>query len=242
MAQSLPTANVNNVAGRPNTRLPAVPDPAVTTPHAGLDAASREWLRSLRAGAGGEQDAAVARLHDLLLRGARYEIQRRRAAYDNFGRSDHDDLAHQAADDALVAILAKLDTYRAASRFTTWAYKFVLLEVGVKLRRRAWHGREIPLEDDAIQRGLYGSSPAGAAEAADLLRAVSAAIESDLTPHQREVLVAVTLNDVPIDVLVDRLGSTRGAVYKSLHDARQKLRARLTAGGFALDWLEEDTR
>ena len=107
-----------------------------------VDEESAAWLRELRSPYG--RDAAIARLHDLLLRAARFEIRRRRSGW-------QDDLAHQAADDAVTAILAKLDDYRGASRFTTWAYKFVLLEVGVKLRRRAWEGREIPLEDDAIE-------------------------------------------------------------------------------------------
>ena len=84
---------------------------------------------------GPRNEAAVAELHELLLRAARFELARR-AVRD-------DDLAHQAADDALVAVLAKLDTFRGASRFTTWAYKFALLEAGVKARRRAWQGREL---------------------------------------------------------------------------------------------------
>jgi RNA polymerase sigma-70 factor (ECF subfamily) len=210
---------------------------STVTPHTGLDAESAEWLRLLDCDVAADRDAAVARLHELLLRAAHFELGRRAA-----GRADHDDLAHQAADDALAAILAKLGTFRGASRFTTWAYKFVLLEVGVKLRRRAWEGREVPLEDDTVEVRLRGRTPHGDAEANELMGAVGAAIRSALTPHQREVLVALTLNDVPIDVLADRLGTTRGALYKSLHDARRKLRACLTDGGFALDWVEEETR
>jgi RNA polymerase sigma-70 factor, ECF subfamily len=188
-----------------------------------VDQESAAWLRDLRSPY--DRDAAIARLHDLLLRAARFEIRRRRSGW-------HDHLAHQAADDAVTAILAKLDDYRGASRFTTWAYKFVLLEVGVKLRRRAWEGREIPLEDDAIE-----ALPTRTAETNEMLRAIRDGIRSGLTPHQREVLVSITLNDVPIDVLAERLGTTRGALYKTLHDARHKLRAHLAAAGFA---LEED--
>jgi RNA polymerase sigma-70 factor, ECF subfamily len=191
-----------------------------------LDRESAEWVRTLASPL--EGDAAIARLHDLLLRAARFEIRRRRAGF-------HDDLAHQAADDALTAILAKLDTFRGASRFTTWAYKFVLLEVGVRLRKRAWESREIQLEGDALQTRLRDRTPHGAAEMGEFLGALRDAIRTALTPHQREVLVAITLNDVPIDVLADRLGTTRGALYKTLHDARHKLRAHLAAGGFALE-------
>src|SRR3954471_9020407 len=146
-----------------------------------LDPESVEWLESLES----DRERAAARLHALLLRAARFEIARRRAAV---RRAGPDDLAYPAADDALAAILVKLHTYRGASRFTTWAYKFVLLEVGVKLRRRAWHGREIPLEEDVVERGLHGRSPASQAEGHELLQAVTAAIGSELSPHQREVL------------------------------------------------------
>ena len=105
-----------------------------------------------------------------------------------------DDLATQSADDALVAVLAKLDDFRGESRFTTWAYKFALLEAAVRLRRLGWQGREVPLEPaswDALRRG--GTSPHGEAETRELLGALRIAIDEELTPHQREVLVAITL-------------------------------------------------
>ena len=147
------------------------------------------------------------------------------------------DLATQAADDALVTILRKLHTYRGDSRFTTWAYKFALLEAAAKVRRRAWHGREIPLEADAWARLVDDrpASPEVQAEAFELIDAVRDAIAEVLTPHQRAVLVALTLNDVPIDVLAERRGTTRGALYKTLHDARQKLRTRLAQDGLAIE-------
>jgi RNA polymerase sigma-70 factor, ECF subfamily len=92
---------------------------------------------------------AIAELHELLLRAARFEVGRRRAALSHVRGEELDDIANQAADDALMAVLSKLDTYRGASRFTTWAYKFALLEAGVRLRRRAWQHREVVLEPDA---------------------------------------------------------------------------------------------
>ena len=95
----------------------------------------------------------------------------------------------------------------------------------MKLRRRAWQGREVPLEPerwDAVRRPS-GSRPQRSAEQRRAAaRAAVPAIERELTPHQREVLVALTLNDVPIDVLAERLNTTRGALYKTLHDARQE--------------------
>src|SRR5687767_9985176 len=107
-----------------------------------FDLESREWLRDLRAG-GATADQAVARLHALLLRAARFEVVRRRAAMPHV-RTDTDEVALEAADDALISILARLDDFRGDSRFTTWAYKFALLEAAVKLRRRAWQERELP--------------------------------------------------------------------------------------------------
>jgi RNA polymerase sigma-70 factor, ECF subfamily len=196
---------------------------------------SREWMNALRA-AGPERDAAVGRLHELLLRAARFEVSRRRAALSHVRGEDLHDLALQAADDALVAVLAKLDDYRGASRFTTWAYKFALLEAGVRLRRRAWQEREVVLEPDAWpQQADVGEGPQSQAETGELLQALKGSIASCLTTHQREVLVALALNGVPIDVFAERLGTTRGALYKTLHDARRKLRSDLAKRGFTLD-------
>jgi RNA polymerase sigma-70 factor (ECF subfamily) len=192
----------------------------------------RKWVQDLSA-SGSERDEAIADLHDLLLRAARFEIGRRREALSHVRGEELEDLAMQAADDALVAILAKLHTFRGASRFTTWAYKFVLLEAGVRVRRRAWQGREVVLEPEswpsfADERASVESDP----EAAELLRALKTAVDDALTPHQRSVFTALALNEVPIDVLSDRMNTTRGALYKTLHDARTKLRAELVASGY----------
>jgi RNA polymerase sigma-70 factor (ECF subfamily) len=194
------------------------------------DSESRAWLNELQAD-GVRREEAVRRLHDLLLKATRFEINRRRGALPHLRGGDLDDLAHQAADDALVAVLAKLDGYRGESRFTTWAYKFGLLEAAVKLRRRAWQGREIPLEPEQWGAIGGGDSTAGVAESRATLDAIRAGIETELSPHQRRVLVAVALNEVPIDVLAERLETTRGALYKTIHDARRKLRAHLAGAG-----------
>ncbi|MCL4287244.1 MAG: sigma-70 family RNA polymerase sigma factor [Thermoleophilia bacterium] len=167
-----------------------------------------------------------------MLRAARHELGRRRAALAHVRGEELEDLAVQAADDATVAVLAKLDSFRGASRFTTWAYKFALLEAGVRLRRRAWQEREVVLDPDGWGGFASGDGSVQAAlERAELLDRLKAAVEEVLTPHQRRVFVALALNEVPIDVLSERLGSTRGALYKTLHDARRKLRGALAADG-----------
>jgi RNA polymerase sigma-70 factor (ECF subfamily) len=206
-----------------------------------LDPESRAWLRDLR-GEGTARDEAIARLHELLLRATRFEVARRRPTLPHLRGNDLDDIAHQAADDALVSVLSRLDTFRGASRFTTWVYKFGLLEAAVKLRRRAWQGREVPLEPESWS--LFSSAslgPGEEAEQSELLAVLQEAIEAALTAHQRRVLVAVALNGVPIDVLAERMSTNRGALYKTLHDARRKLRRHLEDSGHAPDtWLRED--
>jgi RNA polymerase sigma-70 factor (ECF subfamily) len=198
------------------------------------DDESRAWVASLQA-SGRERDQAVGRLHELLLRAARFEVNRRRVTLPHLRGDDFDDLAMQSADDALVAVLAKLDSYRGESKFRTWAYKFALLEAAVKLRRRAWQGRELPLQPEAWSLFPAGRpSPEARAEHSELFHELQKAISTELTPHQREVLVATTLNDVPIDVLAERLNTTRGALYKTLHDARHKLRGYLAAQGMSI--------
>ncbi len=208
-----------------------------------LDPESREWLRSLRA-EGPERDEAIGELHALLLRGARFEVARRKPMLPHLRGNELDDIALEAADDALMSVLARLDDFRGLSRFTTWAYKFALLEAAVKLRRREWQGREVPLAPETwtlLQSA--GLEPDEETEQGELLTTLQGLIEDVLTPHQREVLVALALNGVPIDVLAERLSTTRGALYKTLHDARRKLRAHLTESGLALDaWLEEEKR
>jgi RNA polymerase sigma-70 factor (ECF subfamily) len=206
----------------------------------GPDTQSREWIAALRA-SGRRRDEALARLHQLLLRAARFEVDRRRAMLPHLRGNDFDDLAMQSAADALVAVLSKLDSYRGDSKFTTWVYKFAVLEAAVKLRRRAWQGRELPIEPQRWPLfPTERSSPEAGAEQSELLDQLQKAISERLTPHQREVLVATALNGVPIDVLAERLNTTRGALYKTLHDARRKLRAQLAFEGLSIDEEEEE--
>jgi RNA polymerase sigma-70 factor (ECF subfamily) len=195
------------------------------------DEDSAQWLSALRA-SGARREQAVADLHALLLRAARFEIGRRSAA---LSVADRSDLAVQAADDALMHVLDKLDTFEGRSRFTTWAYKFAMYEAGVKARRRSWQDREVTLEADAwmlIPDAVSG--PEHATEGRELLLALEDGIRTALTAHQRNVLVALAITGVPIDVLAERLGTTRGALYKTLHDARRKLRGHLSNQGLAV--------
>lgn len=201
---------------------PVTPDVVPPTPD---DA----WLVQL-ADDGPAGQEAMQRLRDLLLRATRHQVWRLRDLLPGAGAGELEDLAQQSANDAVVTVLRQLGTFEGRSRFTTWAYKFGVFHAGVAVRRQAWRHREVPLPDTLV---LVDSAPTPEAhsEAAQLSRAVQSAISSALTPHQRRVVLALLVDDVPIDVLAERLGSTRNALYKTLHDARRRLRGALTDSG-----------
>lgn len=197
------------------------------------DDASAEWLSALT-GTGAAREAGLARLHGLLVRVAVRELRRREAGAWISGR-ELDDLAHQAADDAMLAILGKLGSFRGESRFTTWAYRFVMLEVSSKLGRHYWRqhpAEHLDAEDWDRLPDRLGAGPGEGAEHAELVKAVRQAVDETLTDHQRRLFVAVVLNDVPLDALVARLGTNRNAVYKAIFDARRKIRGFLVANGY----------
>ncbi len=191
-----------------------------------MDKESEDWLRALRADAPERADALV-RLHSLLVPVARAEAGRRREQLPPQTVAELDDLSVQAANDALAAIIRKLDSFRGFSRFTTWACKFVVLEISSRLRSRAWRDRRIEWSKATWEQL---ASPDLTAEHAlqKQLQLLQNAIAQNLTDRQRMILKAVVIEEVPIDVLAERLGSTRGGLYKVLHDARYKLRQALT--------------
>jgi RNA polymerase sigma-70 factor, ECF subfamily len=212
-------------------------DPAVEGifPSAGPDPDSEQWIRAL-SGTGAQREAGLARLHEMLLRVARAEM-RRRASQLQIAGSDLDDLAYQAAADALLAIVAKMGEFRGESRFTTWAYKFAVFEVSAKIGRHFWRNPAVrwDAEDWDQLPDRFGPEPAAEAERRDLADAVHHAVDEHLTPRQRQVFMAIVLNGVPLDALALELGSTRNAIYKTMFDARRKLRAALAANGYLDD-------
>ncbi len=185
------------------------------------------WLAPL-ASSGAAHEQAVRELHGLLLRASAFEVRRRARALGLAPGAELDDIANQAADDALLAVLARLDRFERRSRFTTWAYKFAIHTAGVAVRRHVWRDREVAADSsDSLERlSSLADDPAEAAETRELLARITAAI-GGLTPHQRDVLLALAVEGVPIDVLADRLSSNRNALYKTLHDARARLRSLL---------------
>ena len=144
-------------------------------------------------------------LHALLLGAVRFEVKRRRWAVSDLRGHDREEFVGQIADSALANLLKNLGKYDGASRFTTWACKFAILEAATRTRCRSWKGRRLP-------------------PAPNLLPAQDA-IDAELSVHEREVLIAATLNHVPLDVLAERLSKSRGAVYATIQEARRKLRS-----------------
>jgi RNA polymerase sigma-70 factor (ECF subfamily) len=197
-----------------------------------LDEESALWLRRLEA-AGGERQAAEHELHARLVRIALAEVRRRSASTPVTG-PELDDVAHQAADDAMLAILAKLGGFRGESRFITWAYRFVILEVSSKLGRHYWRNPPVALDAGQWERlpDRFGIDPARHAESAGILAEVRRVVDDELTSHQRRVFVAIVVDEIPLDALAARLGLRRNAIYKVIFDARRKIRRALVANGY----------
>jgi RNA polymerase sigma-70 factor (ECF subfamily) len=196
---------------------------------AALDRRSARWLADLR-GPEPARSEAVGRLGALLVRAAEFEVARRREELSASAPDAPRRIAREAADSALADVLRRLDDYAGASRFTTWAAKFALLEAAVMVRIAAWDGRALP--DDSRARALAGSGgpPGGDDDDAAALRQ---AIVDALNEDERGVILALALNGVPIDVLAHRLGTSRGALYETLRTARRRLRAHLGERGIS---------
>ena len=195
-----------------------------------------EWIQALR-GDGEAQAGALRELRGILVRAARFALQRRLG---RVGSLDMDQLAKDCAQNALMAILDRLEDFRGDSRFTTWAYKFAINMALVASRREAWK----PVSLDALleQAGpstwrldthALSAHPDQAARQAEAWTVIQDVIERELSERQRQALKAIVVDEVPLDELVRHWGSSRNAVYKLLHDARWKLRTRLEARGFA---------
>jgi RNA polymerase sigma-70 factor (ECF subfamily) len=195
---------------------------------------TRDWVEEL-SGSGPVREQAVADLHTLLLRAARREVSRRRTALGIEG-PELEDLAYQAVTDALIAIIAKIHRFRGESRFTTWAYKFVVLEVSSKIGRHFWRRHAWPLDREDWDRlpDRFGLRPEEQAEWRDLVSALRHAVDEELTEHQRTIFSALILGGVPADALAVKLGTTRNAIYKTVFDARRKLHASLVARGYLM--------
>src|SRR2546421_3281550 len=165
---------------------------------AGLDPESAWWLGVL-AETGPRREAALARLHELLVRIARAEVARRGPRVRITG-PELDDLACQAAADALMAVTGKLGQFRGESRFTTWACKFAIFEVSAKIGRHFWRHPAVPLDAEDWDRlpDRFGFDPAQEAEWRGLAAALRRAAGDTLAPRPRPGGSAPRLSTVPL--------------------------------------------
>ena len=196
------------------TNLP-VPRLSESVPGASFVGSDAEtWLTALQSG-GRERAEAVARLRGLFVAAGRFEASRRRPDMTDLGDEELDDIVSEAADEPLNSVLKSLEKCDRERRFTTWACKSAVIETSVRLRRRAWHSRSLPSE---------GECWASASKDADHqdLRQLRRLSEESLGNPERRVLT-LTLGHVPIDVIADRFGMTRGAVDQMIRKAWARL-------------------
>jgi len=190
---------------------------------------NQEWLDDLR---GSGRDEALADLRGLLIKGLRYAMADRPAVTE----VDLEDFAQET----LLKVLSGLDTFRGESRFTTWAQKIAVRVAFTELRRRRWHDvslEEVTGSSDADYVPDMMADPAAGPERHalqhTLLATVRETIDSELTDRQRQALVAVSIQGMPLEEVARRMGTNRNALYKLLHDARRRLKKRLTAQGLS---------
>ena len=196
---------------------------------------NRRWIEGLGA-TGAVREAACEELYSLLLRVARREAARRAPSMRMFG-PELEDIAHQAAGDALMAISQRLETFRGESRFTTWACKFVIFDVATKMKRHSWRHHDVSYEQEDWSRLASSSdaAPEGEVQASELVEAVSNAVRHSLSERQRTVFIATVVKGMSVEALAEELGSTRNALYKVLFDARKNIRTALVAAGYLDD-------
>ena len=188
---------------------------------------NEQWLTELR---GSNPNEALADLYDLLVRGLRAALGGRAGGVD----ANIEDFAQEA----LIKIMSNLDSFRGESRFTTWAKKIAMNVALTELKRRRW--RDVSLEDllarrTATGRGLANPqlTPEQVAFQNMVLAKLRSIIDEELTDKQREAVVAVILEGMPIAEVARRMGTNQNALYKLLHDARKKLKLRMEAEGLS---------
>lgn len=192
---------------------------------------NEEWLAGLR---GPARDGALADLRAFVVRGLRYGLA---------NRSDVDEAnLEDFAQDALLKILDALDTFRGESKFTTWAQKIAIRVALTELRRKRW--QDMSLDGIIDAQGLdfvpdmlvdTTAGPDQQAVQRQFLTTLRRLIATELTDKQRQALVAVRIHGMPLEEVARRMGSNRNAMYKLLHDARQRLKSKLEDEGLTAE-------
>lgn len=179
-----------------------------------------------------ERDQALDELRARLLRGLGYTLTQRRGVDES--------LIEDLVQDALVRILDALDQFRGESRFTTWATKIAVNLAYTELRRRRWTNVSLDEIIDNPERVFIpsimidrASGPEQQAVQRAVLATVQEAIYEDLTQRQRQALVAAKVKGMPLEEVARRMDTNRNALYKLLHDARQRLKQALLDKGLS---------
>ena len=175
-------------------------------------------------------DEALADLYDLLVRGLR-------AALGGYGGGVEANVG-DFAQEALIKITGNLDSFRGESRFTTWAHKIAMNVAFTELKRRRW--RDVSLQDLFARREAADRGPADTQLTPEqltfqnmVLGELRRLVDEELTDRQREAVVAVILEEMPVSEVARRMGTNQNALYKLLHDARKKLKRQMQAAGLS---------
>ncbi len=187
-----------------------------------------EWLVDLR---GPNRDLAIRDLREILIRGLTYALANRI-------KTDLEIIVQDFAQDAVLRILDKLDTFRGESRFTTWAQKIAVRVAFTELRRQRW--KDISIEDLLPEESLDftptiladpSPDPEKRADQTMLAEMVHEMITEELTERQRTAMMAIMAGGMPLDEVADRMGTNRNALYKLIHDARKRMQRNLLNRG-----------
>jgi len=208
-----------------------------------IERSNQEWRLALESD-GDRQGAAIQDLRAILIRAALYTFQHSLASTGQFDQVDIQQLAEDCAQEATIAILESLSTFRGDAKFTTWAYKFAINIALTTARRERWKGVSLDqLPDQEIPSSWFKQGHLGdpdlAASRSETREILSEVIRTQLTDKQRTVLKWMVFDEVPMDVVVQHLHTNRNAIYKLLHDARRKLKQTLLDRGIgAADALD----
>lgn len=209
------------------------------------DRTNAQWLDDL-SGPPAVRDSALQDLRERLQRGIYYYLSRERSDLAQMPAQELTQMAEDLAQDATLRVLENLDSFRGDSRFTTWATK-IAVRVAISDLRRARY-RDFSLDNITADGDLLpvtavsatSAAPPGpehAAERADVMLKIGAALRAALTERQYQALEAVALRGVPLEVVAEQMGTNRNALYKLLHDARRKLRGYLAEQGLSVDYM-----
>jgi RNA polymerase sigma-70 factor (ECF subfamily) len=199
-----------------------------------LKRTNEQWLNDLQ-GEGEQRESALADLRQIILTGLPYALNKWIPTNDPRFAS----LAEEVAQDTLLRVLDRLDTFEGRSQFTTWVHKIAVRIALTELRRKRWEnvsldelveGEEtLPME--GMMMDHQASTPEELVEGADMMQRLQRIIAEELTDKQRQAMMAIAVKDMPLEEVARRMGTNRNALYKLMHDTRLRLKRRLAQEG-----------